>query len=206
MSTTNGVAPVAAVNPFDFDRRVELDTTPREVRGIRWKQRDYVLKSCPEKGHVKFTDAKIKYARMNDGKLVGLSGGGELPSLLLSFCLFRLTLRPDGSEALQPLAQQHIQDEWPPHFVAELFEEAKRISHIDQPDPKTRTQRKKELQAQLAEIEAEERKEREEREALIEVGPDGRPVGDAQAQLEPPEEKPEDVVGNSSAATAPTSP
>jgi hypothetical protein len=201
MSDTNGVAAPTQENKYDFDRRVELDATPREIRGIRWKGRDYVLKSCPEKGHVKFTDAKIKYARMNDGKLVGLSGGGELPSLLLSFCLFRVVLRPDGSEAFQPLTQQHIQDDWPPHFVQELFEDAKRISHIDQVSPKTRAERKKELLAELAQIDAEERKERESREALVEVGPDGQPVG----ELPPPaEEKAEDPLGNLLGATQST--
>ncbi len=157
----------ALTNRFDFDAREAADLSPKEVRGIRWKGKEYVLRQASEDANVQFTDAKIKHARMNDGKLVALSGGGELASLLLSRCLFRITIRPDGTEAFQPVTAQSIRNEWPPHYVADLFEEAKRISHIDQPAKKNKALRLKELEAELAELRA-----------LVEVDEFGNPLAD----------------------------
>lgn len=142
-------------NPFDFDAQEAADLTPKEIRGIKWKGRNYVLKEATEDAHIKFTNARIRAARMEDGKLTALAGGAEVEALLVSLCLFEIGERPDGSEVLKPVAEQTIRSQWPPRYIRKLFEEAKRISDIDQPDKKTLDQRIADKEKELEKLRAE---------------------------------------------------
>lgn len=160
----NGAAPPPA-NPFDFDALAAAPgAPPAEVRGIRWQGKEYALRAGPEEVNVKYTNAKFRNARLDDGKLTAVNGGGELPSLLVSLCLFRVARRDDGTEAFQPVSQQALQSQWPAPFVNKLFEEAKRLCGIDQ-DARTRAQKLRDLRKELAKLEAEEAKEKAEAEA-----------------------------------------
>lgn len=184
---TNGTNGITTGNPFDFDERTRLDMTAREVRGIKWQGRDYVLKPVNEKGHTIYADAKARALRMADGKLIGIDKIGTLPSLLVSLCLFVVVKRPDGTEAFQPMSQTAIQEKWPPHYVAELYKKAAEISHIDRNENKT-------LDKEIEELETKLKLLRSERD-LVELT-----AGDRDKQ-----ETGEDEVGNLLGATEVTS-
>ena len=192
---TNGTA---TSNPFDFDAREKTSLQPKEIRGIMWQGKEHVLKRASEGANAEYVDEKIKQARMNDGKLVGLAGGGKLPSLLVSRCLHRIVLRPDGTEAYQPISQKALLEQWPPEYVQELFEAAKRISAIDQPPKKSKAEQIRELRAKLAELEGHPPGEGE-TERLVHIDLTAGTSKNAD------EETPEDEVGNLSSAIAATS-
>lgn len=158
-----------APESFDFDAEEEADLTPKEIRGIKWKGKEYLLKRADEGANIIFTNARIAAARMDDGKLVALKGGGEVSALLVSLCLFEIGQRPKeagGGELLKPVAEKTVRS-WPPHIVNRLFEKAKKISHIDQPDKRTLEKQIEDLDKQRAKLVAQLEKERAKKEDLV---------------------------------------
>jgi hypothetical protein len=141
----NGHAPG---NPFDFDAQEAADLTPREIRGIRWRGKEYVLKRASE--------ADNSNGRLEQGGGVAILGGGELPSLLVGLCLYEILQRLDGSEQLKQVGEHAVRAQWPPHYIEKLYEQAKRISRIDQPDARQRAERIAELEKELARLREEE--------------------------------------------------
>lgn len=178
-----------STNPYDFDARAQADLTPHRIDGIKWKGKTYCLVATNERGSTVYNNAKAKAFKMDDGRLVGLNGGGELPSLIVSLCLFEVTNRKDGTEALRPISQESVQRDWPPHFVQELSKDALRISHIDQPDRKARAKRISELERELRLLRSEDE--------LVEIN--------EKAGSDAKDDAGDDLVGNSSGATLLTS-
>jgi hypothetical protein len=150
---TNGHAPG---NPFDFDAQDAADPLPREIRGIRWRGKEYVLKRATETDNIKYNNARMRNGKLEQGGSVSILGGGELPTVLVGLCLFEILPRPDGTEQHKQVGEHAVRQQWPPHFIDKLFEQAKRISRIDQPDAKQRAKRVEELEQELARIREEE--------------------------------------------------
>lgn len=197
-------------NPYDFDALDAQDLTPKEIRGIRWRKREYVLKAASADAVIQFNNKRFQQARMDDGKLVAIAGGAELSYFLVSKCLFEVGARPDGSEVHKALNEQLLRATWPNHFVDKLFNDAKRISHIDD-DARTIDQKIADCEKELAKL----RKERDRLNPPPALGADGGETPDeelvhidqtqargagATGQLAPGGGT-EELVGNSSGAT-----
>lgn len=124
----NGVSPS---NPFDFDAADAADLTPREIRGVRWQGRDYVLREASADACIKLTDARLRAGILDNNRLVGTHGGAAIPYMFVSHCLFECKPRSDGTEALRPVSEQELRTKWKHAFVLQLFDEAVRISRIE---------------------------------------------------------------------------
>jgi hypothetical protein len=200
----NGVAPP---NPYDFDALDEADLTPKEIRGIKWRKRNYVLRQASADAVIKFNNARIKQGRMDDGKLVAINGGGELPAFLVSMCLFEVGVRAaDGAEVFKPIPEQLLRATWPHQYIDKLFEDAKRISHIDD-DRRTIDQKIRDAEKALKKLYEEKAKEQgpasglgPDGEALVELDENGKPMRRAVGNGS--DERSGDLVGNLSSAMA----
>lgn len=187
MSENNGIA----TSEFDFDAQDQLDLTPKEIRGIKYQGKEYLLRPTDEDGFIKFNDRRMQFFKVTDGKYTQITGGSNVSTFLLSLCLFEIIQKPDGSEGYKPVPEMALR-KWKPHHIQKLFEKAKEISYIDRPDKRTRDQKILDLEKELAKL----KKEKADEERLVEVDENGKPVEEADSG---------DVVGNLLGATEATS-
>ncbi|MEM2932494.1 MAG: hypothetical protein QXI61_06605 [Nitrososphaerota archaeon] len=104
---------------FDFSNLSVI-----EVPVIGPDGQKYVLKEATAKVAKEFNNARISGVVLGPtGKPQRLESIGELESLLVSLCLFH----EDG----RPVLRQQI-EKWPAKVVKSLFDEAKRISGLDE--------------------------------------------------------------------------
>lgn len=151
----NGVSPASE---WDFDAQDAQDLTPKEVRGIKWRGREYVLRAASADAVIKFNNKRFQQARMDDGKLVAVAGGAELPYFLVGMCLYEVSIKPaDGSELLKAVREDVLRAVWPPHFIDKLYAKALEISHIDD-DSRNLDKRIADLEKQLKRLYAERAK------------------------------------------------
>lgn len=157
----NGAPPKPA-NPFDFDAAEIASPTQKEIRGIIWRGREYVLKLVSESEHIRYHNATSRHVRLQDGKMVGVTGGAELDSFLLSLCMFEVVTTQNGNEQLKPLKLAFLQsDHWIPAQIKALAEAARKLNGLQNTTPKTRRERIEALEKQLTELRAEEEAEEE---------------------------------------------
>jgi hypothetical protein len=159
--TRNGTTPD---NPLDFDAKEAANPTRKEVRGIKWQGKEYVLKLVSEAEHIRYHNATSKHVRLQDGKMVGITGGAELDSFLLSLCMFQVGVSDQGNEVLRPVSLKILQStHWIPEQIKVLADEARKLNKLVAVTPQTRRERIEALERQLADL-------REQEEAEAELG------------------------------------
>lgn len=107
----------------------------------------FFLREATEDAARQYRNASVAAARMEDGKVVGVSGVGDIQSLLISLCLFTA----DTGKNI-PLS---VVRGWPSRIVRPLFDKAKEISQLDEKDTAATLEEKiTKLQEQLSSIKA----------------------------------------------------
>lgn len=155
----NGSADPFARFNFDFDARDQSNILPAELRGIRYKGKQYLIRKIQERERVRFENRKMSSIRFADqGNLASLTGGAEERVVLLSMCLYEIGVGKVGRGETHKLVSETELLGWEPAYVAELFEAAKMLSGLEQPTRKTKEQRLAEAEKDVARL----RKELEE--------------------------------------------
>ena len=112
------------------------DLAPREVQ-VKIRGEDYVLREADAFAAIRFRNAAVAGMRMKDGKVVGVEGIANLESLLLSMCLFKVEQK-NGERVLAKVTEGFVL-KLPSRISKQLFEQAKKISELDEgakdPDP-----------------------------------------------------------------------
>ena len=103
------------------------DLEPTRVP-VTHKGRKYVLVEASADVGVKYQNACIRAARMEEGHVVGMNDIADAEPLLVSLCLFHVNA--DGKQ-LGNVAKKDILS-WPNRVVKRLYEKAKDISDLDQ--------------------------------------------------------------------------
>src|SRR5215475_1087381 len=132
---------------------LEFDPTLIEVP-VKIGTTHYVLREADENAARVFRNAAVRGAKMNDGKVVGIDGVGDIQSLLLSLCLFEKL--PTGEPKNIPVLLQVVRS-WPSRIVKPLFDKAKEISQLDE-KPATVDSVKKQIADLTMQLQALERR------------------------------------------------
>lgn len=102
----------------------------------------YILHEPSEDAVAKYTNARSRGAKFQDGELHCVDGQGDLEYLLVSYCLFEAKPDPEGPVRFPDCDMQFTADgskpinvnvlkNWPSRVVRPLFEKAKDIGEID---------------------------------------------------------------------------
>ena len=102
---------------LDFSSVAEIEV-PVKVRDST-----YTLREASGEAAAKYRSAAAACMKMVDGKTVGISGIGEVESLLVSLCLF---------DDKNKLVKRELINSWPAKIVKALFERCKEISGLDE--------------------------------------------------------------------------
>ncbi len=146
------------VDSLHFDS-LELIEVPVTVGSVK-----YVLREADEGAAKEFLNARLRGAKLEDGKAVGLPEDmAGFQSLLVSRCLFRLN--DDGVAFGSPVAQSILlgytdasgkrYPGWPSRIVKPIYEMAKKISELDEDDETLESLRKQQegISSKIAKLE-----------------------------------------------------
>src|SRR5262249_48389219 len=136
---------------------MEFDSViPVEVP-VRIGDERFVLREASEDAAVRWRNACARCARMVDGKVVAVGDIADTEPQLLSWCLYEgetIRLLPDGSPDPKHLVSAQRIRRWPARVVKALYDEARRISGLDERDTrKTLLDRIAKLKEQLDQLE-----------------------------------------------------
>lgn len=153
------------------------DLTPIEVR-VSIKGEDYILREAGAGAAIAWNNARMRAAKMNDGKLSGFDNMFDADLTLLSMCLHRIHRKTgavitDGQGNPAPTPIQTIRG-WLNRVYQPLVERLKAISPgLEKEDtPETLREQIKNLQEKLADL---EKKEAAKQRAAVEDDADGPP-------------------------------
>lgn len=148
---------------FNFDD-LEPVEIPVGIRGVK-----YILREASSADARKWRNSILSSTKIVDGKVAGVGNVADSESLLVSLCLFPTDAF--GKRMDKPVPLQYIL-ELPNRLVKPLFEEAKRISDLDEkPDTKQELVAKiKELQEKLATLERLEAETSSSQDSLCHMG------------------------------------
>ncbi len=133
-------------NEFDFGSLEIIETS---VVGPNGKK--YILREANEESVARFTNARTRCMTLQDGGVTAVAGMGDLSLLLVSLCLFEVG--EDGEANLKKNVSVEVLKSWPGRVIRPLFDEAKRISEIDQDDDVESLEKQyKELGERIAKI------------------------------------------------------
>lgn len=105
------------------------DLTPIEVP-VTIKGDAYVLVEASEAAAVVYRNSHLKGIKLHNGKPSGFEGLAESDSLLLSQCLYKI-----NGTTRQIVSQKEIQA-WPHRVSKQLVERCKRLSRLEDKQPK----------------------------------------------------------------------
>lgn len=141
---------------MNLNEMVFNDIVPIEVPVTINRER-FILREATEEAAIKFRNACMAGARMEDGKVVGVSNMAETQALLVSLCLFA------DDKPVPP----SVIKRWPSRVVKSLFEKAKEISQLDEKETRATLEDKMaKLRAQLESMKGVDGEEQE-KNALI---------------------------------------
>lgn len=109
-------------------QNLEFDTLEPTRVPVRIGTTKYILQEADEDTATKFRNLATKGMTMQDGKMSFGSGLGDMEPFLVSRCLWELN--EDGSIRRQ--APEQLVRSWPSRVVKPIFDEAKRISLLDE--------------------------------------------------------------------------
>lgn len=133
-------------------------------------KRTYVLCEADGDAGAKYRSAAARSARLNDGKVVGVEGIGDIEPLLVSKCLYdtddkgNLRVDDDDKPIKKYLVPEGTIRSWPDRVQKALFNKIKEISGLDETDTlekldKQITNLQKKRQKLLADKEPEEKEQ-----------------------------------------------
>lgn len=126
---------------------------PVTVPAMRVGNVEYVLTEASEAAASRYRNFCTQQLRFGtDGKLAALGNVADAQALLVSLCLWEIK-EHNGAPQRLPVPLQTIQ-KWPSRVVGPLFEQAKRISGIDQETEETIQKRIDADTAKLEELRA----------------------------------------------------
>lgn len=102
---------------------MNFDLTPREVPVTIGKEQ-YLLVEATEDVACKFRNASLNNMKVDDGKIVGMSGVADVEPLLVSMCLLK-----NVGNSMVPVDISTVRA-WPSRIVKKLFETIKEISEL----------------------------------------------------------------------------
>lgn len=112
---------------FDLTKMTFESILPIEVE-VELPGLPCILRECPNKMAIKYKDALAKATKMVNGKFAGTDGIAGTEALLVSYCLWDVTLGRT-KDKIKPVPLTTIL-EWPNGLVSELFERARDISRL----------------------------------------------------------------------------
>ncbi len=138
-----------------------------EIPVVGPDKKPYILREASGDVVAKFNNARGRCVQFRDGGMSAVNGQGDLEAFLVSLCLFHV--KEDGTADFKKPVRAPIIRSWPERVVKPLFEKAKEISEIDEPDD-------------LAALKEQRKKLNEQIEKLMEDSPakneqDNTPIG-----------------------------
>jgi len=119
---------------FDF-----ADLEPVRL-SIKIGKKPFVLCEADGDAGAKYRSAAARSARLNDGKVIGVEGIGDIEPLLVSRCLYyadeqgRLRVDDDDKPVRKYLVEEGTIRSWPDRVQKALFNKVKEISGLDETD------------------------------------------------------------------------
>ncbi len=127
---------------------------------VKFGGNKYVLREADADAGAKYRSATTSCARMEDGKVYGMDGIGDIQPLLVSLCLCQTNphngeLRLDTNGRVVKVDLATVKS-WPDRIITRLFDEAIRISPcLNEQDSREKLRQKiAAQQAKLAEMES----------------------------------------------------
>lgn len=130
------------MDSFNFDSLAPQET-PVTIEGKK-----YVLREPSEAAALRYRDACIRGAKMEDG-VVTMGAVAEAQPLLVSLCLFEIISEQNGEPKNVGVSLQTIKG-WPTRVVKPLFEAAKEMGGLNEGTPEELEKAIAKLQKQLA--------------------------------------------------------
>lgn len=115
------------MDEFDFSSHKVIEIPVTSPTGKK-----HVLREASGDAVARFNSARSRCMRFQDGGVSGVEGMGGLEMLLVSLCLFNVD--EEGKPNLNSTVSQTELKSWPGRDIAELSNEAKKISEIDMDD------------------------------------------------------------------------
>lgn len=113
-----------------FPASLDYEDLPPVTIPVNYRGKKYILHQADEGMACTFRNAQARAARMTDGKVTGVDGIADVEPLLVSLCL-KEVYKDDGSTRAVPVSTIKS---WDPKVVSDLFDWAKKISHLDGKD------------------------------------------------------------------------
>jgi hypothetical protein len=118
---------------------------------VKVGETNYILKEASAATAAQYRSACVRAARMQDGKVVGMEGIGEVEPLLVSLCLFETNKE---GQIFRSVPITTVKS-WRARIVKILFEKAKEISELDEKETEEiLTKRLTEIQKKLDDFRA----------------------------------------------------
>jgi hypothetical protein len=111
---------------FDFSSLEPIVKTIKHRNG-----KVYFLKEADEDLVCKWQNMHVAAAKMADGKVVGVSGVADAEPVLVAGCLKEVIYASDGTVKQEKVVTVQEVRSWSHKIIKPLFEEAKRISGLD---------------------------------------------------------------------------
>lgn len=126
-------------NEFDFGSLEVI-----EIPVVGPDKKPYILREASGDAVAKFNNARGRCVQFRDGGMSAVAGQGDLEALLVSLCLFHVVKEADEeidmnhpelwkADLKKALTAMTIRS-WPERVVKPLFDKAKEISEIDEPE------------------------------------------------------------------------
>lgn len=106
------------------------ELAPAEVP-VRYRGEEYVLVEPDEATAVKYRNRQVSSVRVEDGKMAGVSGVGELQAFLVSLCLFRLTPGDERKPGRSPVSYETVMG-WQAKVVRQLHARAVKLGDLEE--------------------------------------------------------------------------
>ena len=131
-----------------------------EIPVVGPDKNNYVLREASGDSVARFNNARGRCVQFKDGGMSSVDGQGDLEAFLVSLCLFHIKDDCDTSDPstwtadVKKSVKAPIIRAWPERVVRPLFEKAKEISEVDEPeDLKTLQEQRNKLDEQIKNIE-----------------------------------------------------
>lgn len=104
---------------------IEIISVPIQIKGIKYK-----LVEASAEVAAKYRNKAMSGTTFSDGRPTGVSGLGDLQILLVSLCLYQVTVK-GVEEALSPVSEEFVK-KLPDRILKPIFERAKLISELNE--------------------------------------------------------------------------
>lgn len=95
-------------------------------------KKEYVLQEADADTARRYRNMAVSGAKMDDGKVIGVRGIGDLELFLVGECLFEAS-ETQGTPSLGRKVDAKTLQSWKSYIISDIFRRAKEISRLDEP-------------------------------------------------------------------------